>query len=177
VDLRQIKELMAVMEKTGTSKLQLKQEKFELVLERPSENSPPNLPDLLKHVEGKEDRLFQRQDQSFFKGAAIASAPMSHQPKPSGTHDGEGNTGDQKAKKGEVVKSPMVGTFYLSPSPDDPPFVKVGDSIAPDSILCIIEAMKVMNEIKAGMKGRLAEILVENSQPVEFGTPLFRIEP
>lgn len=69
----------------------------------------------------------------------------------------------------------MVGTFYSAPSPDSPPFVKVGDAVGEDSVLCIIEAMKVMNEIKAEKRGSIAEILVENGESVEFGQPLFRL--
>ena len=75
------------------------------------------------------------------------------------------------------VKSPMVGTFYRSASPDADPFVKPGDLIEADSTVCIIEAMKVMNEIKAETKGRIVRVLVENAQAVEFGQPLFEIEP
>jgi acetyl-CoA carboxylase biotin carboxyl carrier protein len=74
---------------------------------------------------------------------------------------------------GEVFKSPMVGTFYRASSPDSDPFVKVGDRVTPDRTLCIIEAMKVMNEIKAETDGEVAEILAQNGQPVEFGQPLF----
>jgi acetyl-CoA carboxylase biotin carboxyl carrier protein len=69
----------------------------------------------------------------------------------------------------------MVGTFYTSPSPDDPAFIKVGDRIDKNSVVCIIEAMKVMNEIKANVAGTIAEVLVESGQPVEFGTKLFRV--
>ncbi len=75
------------------------------------------------------------------------------------------------------VKSPMVGTFYRSASPDADPFVKPGDIVEADSTVCIIEAMKVMNEIKAEVKGRISRVLVENAQAVEFGQPLFEIEP
>ena len=70
----------------------------------------------------------------------------------------------------------MVGTFYRAPSPEAEPFCSVGDSISEDSTICIIEAMKVMNEIKAELNGRIVAILVENGEPVEFGQPLFRIE-
>lgn len=76
-----------------------------------------------------------------------------------------------------VIKSPMVGTFYLSPNPESPPFVKVGDHIGADSTVCIIEAMKVFNEIPAEMTGKIVAILVENGAPVEYGQPLFRIDP
>ncbi|MFA7331449.1 MAG: acetyl-CoA carboxylase biotin carboxyl carrier protein [Candidatus Delongbacteria bacterium] len=75
------------------------------------------------------------------------------------------------------VKAPMVGTFYRSPGPDKEPFVKVGDMIAPGKTLCILEAMKIMNEIEAELSGRVVEILVENGQPVQFDQVLFRIEP
>ncbi len=76
---------------------------------------------------------------------------------------------------GKTINAPLVGTFYTGPSPADPPFVKIGDQVEEETVVCIIEAMKVMNEIKAGIKGRVAEALVDNAQPVEFGTPLFRV--
>jgi oxaloacetate decarboxylase alpha subunit len=71
-----------------------------------------------------------------------------------------------------IVKSPMVGTFYRAPAPDAPPFVNIGDQVEPGKTLCIIEAMKIMNEIKAEVKGKVKEILVENAQAVEFNQPL-----
>lgn len=79
---------------------------------------------------------------------------------------------------GELVqfKSPLVGTFYRSPRPDAEPFVNVGDEVTPDKVICIIEAMKVMNEVKAEMHGIVREILAKNSQAVEYGEPLFVIE-
>ena len=76
---------------------------------------------------------------------------------------------------GLFVKSPMVGTFYSSPSPEQPPFVKVGDRVRENTVVCIIEAMKVMNEVKAGVNGVIAEILAHNAEAVEFGSKLFRI--
>jgi len=75
-----------------------------------------------------------------------------------------------------IVKSPMVGTFYRAPSPDNPPFVEAGQKAAKGSVLCIIEAMKVMNEIKAESSGLVIEILVENGENVEYGQPLFKIK-
>lgn len=74
------------------------------------------------------------------------------------------------------IKSPMVGTFYKAPSPEASPFVEVGDSVKVGDIVCIIEAMKLMNEIKTEVKGKIKEVLVENGEPVEFGQPLFLIE-
>jgi acetyl-CoA carboxylase biotin carboxyl carrier protein len=76
-----------------------------------------------------------------------------------------------------VIKSPMVGTFYKASGPDSPAFVKVGDRIGPDKTVCIIEAMKVFNEIPAGVSGQVVAILVENGAPVEFGQPLIKVEP
>jgi acetyl-CoA carboxylase biotin carboxyl carrier protein len=74
-----------------------------------------------------------------------------------------------------VIEAPMVGTFYRAPGPDEPPFVEVGDKVTADTVVCIIEAMKVMNEIKAGLEGVVAEVLTENGSAIEFGQPLFRI--
>ena len=82
-----------------------------------------------------------------------------------------------KSRAGNEFKAPMVGTFYCSPSPDAEPYVKEGDVVTPGQVLCIIEAMKLMNEIEAEEKGRIVEILVDDSQPVEYNQPLFRIEP
>lgn len=75
------------------------------------------------------------------------------------------------------IKSPMIGTFYRTPSPDSAAYVEIGTEVSPDTVVCIIEAMKVMNEIKAEAKGVITQILVENAKPVEFGQPLFKIRP
>ncbi len=75
------------------------------------------------------------------------------------------------------IDSPIVGTFYEAPAPDAKPFVKAGDEVNEDTVVCIIEAMKVMNEIKAEKRGRVRKALVENTQPVEFGQPLFELDP
>jgi acetyl-CoA carboxylase biotin carboxyl carrier protein len=84
----------------------------------------------------------------------------------------------QETKEGlhEIV-SPMIGTFYIAPSPDSPPFVEVGQEVKEDDTVCIIEAMKIMNEIKAEVNGRIVKVLVEDGGPVEFGQPLFLVEP
>lgn len=75
------------------------------------------------------------------------------------------------------IVSPMVGTFYKAPSPDSSPYVKVGDKVKEDSVVCIVEAMKLMNEIEAEVRGEIVEILVENGQLVEYGQPLFLVKP
>ena len=86
---------------------------------------------------------------------------------------------EQPAKDERLVdvSAPIVGTFYASPSPDAPPYVRAGDSVKAGSVLCIIEAMKLMNEIEADVAGVVREVLVDNGQPVEYGQVLFRIEP
>jgi len=76
-----------------------------------------------------------------------------------------------------VIKSPMVGTYYKASGPDSPPFIKVGDRIGPEKTVCIIEAMKVFNEIPSGVSGQVVAILVENGAPVEFGQPLVKVDP
>ena len=83
---------------------------------------------------------------------------------------------EQPEEEGTVIPSPMVGTFYRSPSPDASAFVQVGSVVEENSVVCILEAMKVMNEIKSGVSGKITEILVENGNPVEFGQPLFRVK-
>ncbi len=92
--------------------------------------------------------------------------------------EAEVNTAPAKAeeKSGELITSPMVGTFYEAPSPDSPPFVKVGDRVRKGQTLCILEAMKIMNELEAEYDCKILEILVQDGQPVEYDTPLFRVE-
>ena len=77
----------------------------------------------------------------------------------------------------KTIVSPMVGTFYASPSPDAPAFVKIGDSVSPEKTVCIIEAMKVFNDIQAEISGKIVDILVKNGAPVEYGAPLFKVDP
>ena len=82
------------------------------------------------------------------------------------------------ANTGEIdVKSPMIGTFYRSPSPEASAYIEIGSEVSPDTVVCIIEAMKVMNEIKDEVKGIITQTLVENGKPVEFGQPLFKVRP
>lgn len=88
----------------------------------------------------------------------------------------EGATKSAEPISGNIVTSPIVGTFYASPSPDKPPFVKVGDNVNAGDVVCIIESMKLMNEINSDFTGRVAEIYAKNGEPVEFGQKLMRIE-
>jgi acetyl-CoA carboxylase biotin carboxyl carrier protein len=102
---------------------------------------------------------------------AAASAPQTKINAGPGTASAEPHDANMA-----VIKSPMVGTFYTASSPESPPFVKVGTHVGPDTTVCIIEAMKVFNEIPAEISGTVAAVLVENGVPIEFGQPLFKID-
>ena len=100
------------------------------------------------------------------------------QPATAASHAPEIKNAQEKPKSNTIeIKSPMVGTFYRSPSPEAPPYVNIGDNIEVGQVLCIIEAMKLMNEIKSEVKGKIIDIHVENAEPVEFGHILFVVEP
>jgi acetyl-CoA carboxylase biotin carboxyl carrier protein len=105
--------------------------------------------------------------------AAPVPAPLAHVPAGPGAK-AEAKPAD---KPGVIVNSPFVGTFYRAPSPDSPPFVDVGAKVKKGQTLCIVEAMKLMNEIESEVDGAVAEIFAQNATPVEFGEPLFRIVP
>lgn len=122
-------------------------------------------------VEHDDDRIRIRRDPAAIVGAISQSvAPASTS---SVTPSAEATAADED---GVYVTSPFVGTFYRAPSPDGDPFVEVGDEIVAGQVLCIVEAMKLMNEIEAETAGTIVEVLVENGKPVEYGDRLFRIE-
>ena len=155
MELKQIKELMAAMEKAGIKRLRIKdKDENELELEREDESAPHAHP---------------------------ATMPIytHHEPPPRfPAHRGhfpEEPRAEDKKVDGKYITAPLVGTMYQAATPEDAAFVKVGDRVDESTIVCIIEAMKVMNEVKAGMSGTIAEILIDNAHPVEFGTKLFRI--
>jgi acetyl-CoA carboxylase biotin carboxyl carrier protein len=166
VDLKQIKELMTAMERAGIKKLTIKQKGGdELHLERQDENPSHS-----------------HQPVAAFYPPVYAHPPVKEAegairtPVQKAAHEETAAGKEHKQEKsGKFVSAPLVGTFYAAASPDDPHFVKVGDRVDENTVVCIIEAMKVMNEVKAGMSGTVAEILVDNAHPVEFGTKLFRI--
>jgi acetyl-CoA carboxylase biotin carboxyl carrier protein len=103
------------------------------------------------------------------------SPPLVVAPAATTAKEGPGAEGAAETAPLKEVVSPMVGTFYRSPSPDAPPFVEIGKPVTEDTVVCIIEAMKVMNEIKAEISGVVAEIIAENGKPVQFGQVLFRV--
>ena len=165
MDLKQIKDLMVAMEKAGIKKLTLKEKTgYELHLERQED-----FPSQPTHT------ISQHSHPSLFIPHPMPKVhEFSHAQAP---HHGVEESKAKPAEKveGKFISSPMVGTFYTAASPDDPVFVKVGDRVEENTLVCIIEAMKVMNEVKAGASGVVAEICLENGHPVEFGTKLFRI--
>lgn len=149
MDLKQIKEIITLMERAGIKKLSIKQKSGEeLHLERQEEHAPQSIP----------------------HPVAVFHPPVHHASHPVREEPVAGED-----KPGQFITAPLVGTFYTATSPDEPPLVKVGDKVSENTVVCIIEAMKVMNEVKAGKSGTVAEVLVENAHPVEFGTKLFRI--
>lgn len=163
MDLKQIKELMAAMERAGIKKLTIKQKGGDEVhLERQDENPSHS----------------QHPVAAFYPPVYAppppreAEGPARSSPVQKASHEEKEH---KQEKSGKFVNAPLVGTYYAAASPDDPHFVKVGDRVEENTVICIIEAMKVMNEVKAGISGTVAEILVENAHPVEFGTKLFRI--
>lgn len=163
---KQIKELMAAMERCGTTKLQIKKGSFELNIERESQNVivHSGRPSFESDEERPKFGLHQKANAPLPKSSDMAAA----------LHSIEENV--VKEAPGIFITSPMVGTFYAASSPDEADYVKVGDVVEKGRVVCIIEAMKVMNEIKATNAGTIVEVLVENGHPVEFGAKLFRIQ-
>ena len=130
-----------------------------------------NLTELEVEKDGVRIRLKRGQGGAYEKAVEFAPSSVSAPQETPVTVPG-------KVEKNTVeIKAPMVGTFYRAPSPEAPPYVNIGDTIDAGQVVCIIEAMKLMNEIKSEVKGKLVDIQVENSEPVEFGQALFVIEP
>ena len=155
IDLKKLKELVKLMTENDLTELDLQDEKGEHVTLKRGGGSQP-----VQYVQAP---------------AAPQAAPTPAPAAPAASSGG----GDAPAEDDGLVPitSPMVGTFYSSPSPDADAFVAVGSSISGDTVVCIVEAMKVFNEIKAETSGTVERIMVENGQPVEFGQPLFLIKP
>jgi acetyl-CoA carboxylase biotin carboxyl carrier protein len=170
VDLKQIKELMSAMGRSDIGKLKIKDGEFEIQLDRTND-------DQFERVENSASQPSHHRGNA--SHAHISTLPASESAMQTGElkrETGKAAELNHKEVESKFITSPMVGTFYHSPSPEDPSFVKIGDRVEEHTVVCIIEAMKVMNEVKAGVKGVVAELLVENSHPVEFGTNIFRIE-
>jgi len=152
VDLKDLKAIIDLMKKNSITELELERQEFKIRLKRAGGGGLPAGEDMI---------LPAYPAANMGTAVAMASAPL---PAPAQSSDME-------------IKSPMIGTFYRAPSPEAAVYVEVGAEVNPDTVVCIIEAMKVMNEIKAEVKGVITQILVENAKPVEFGQPLFKIRP
>lgn len=150
----EIKELMRLFGKSKLDRIQIKQKDFEIEMEKGGTVVVEAAPAA--------------------KAAPAVSTPAPASA-PTSTPAAE-ETRSEPAAKGELITSPMVGTFYAAPSPDSPPFVKVGDTVRKGQTLCILEAMKIMNELEAEYDCKILEILVEDGEPVEYDKPLFRVE-
>jgi acetyl-CoA carboxylase biotin carboxyl carrier protein len=148
VDLKEIRTLVDLMKKNGIAVFKMEKEGFKITMKTGEAGGPVHY---------------------------AASAPASAAPALPPSAPAEAPAAAAVAD-GIEIKSPMVGTFYASPSPENPPFVTIGQEITPDTVVCIIEAMKVMNEIKAEVSGTVVEIFSENGKPVQFGQTLFRLK-
>ncbi len=149
MDLKDIKAIIDLMKKNAIAEFELEKQDFKIKLKRGF-----GLPSTSEDVGVQ---TYMPAPAGMIPAGAPAPAPAS--------------TGELE------IKSPMIGTFYRSPSPEAPPYVEIGTEVNPESVVCIVEAMKVMNEIKAEVKGIITQVVVENAKPVEFGQPLFKIRP
>lgn len=169
-----IKELFALMQANEIAELKLEQQetKIHIVSKGAHVAAPPQVVPVMAGMPPM-GMVGMPQSAPVVQAASPqASEPGLHAAAESGKSGTAAQGGNTK-----TILSPMVGTFYSAASPEAPPFVQVGDSVSEETVLCIIEAMKLMNEIKAEMKGRISRILVENGVPVEYNQPLFLIEP
>ncbi len=151
MDLKEIKQIVDLMKRSSLTEFEIEEEGLKLRICR-------------KHGE----------TQTIVAAPAPAGVAAASAPAPVAAAPAE--PAKAAVDPAKLIKSPMVGTFYAAPSPESPSFVKVGDSVSADSTVCILEAMKVMNEIKAEVNGTIAEILVQNGESVEYGQPLFRLK-
>jgi len=150
IDISKLKELVALMAEHDLSEVDLKDEKESITLKRGG--------------------VMQAAPQVHYAPAPVQQAAPASAPAAAG---GSGAA----APAGPTIDSPMVGTLYLAPNPDSPPFVKPGQQVGPETVVCLIEAMKVFNEIKAEKSGTIEQILVKSGQAVEFGQKLFAVKP
>ncbi len=154
MDLKDIKAIIDLMRKNAISEFELERQEFKIRLKRGVNGAQAISFDDIGAVPGT--------PAAATAAALPAATPARGADSPAGAVE---------------IKSPMIGTLYRSPSPDASPYADVGTEVGPDSVVCIIEAMKVMNEIKAEVRGVITQVLVDNAKPVEFGQPLFKVRP
>ena len=150
MNLKEIKEILALMNENNLNEIEIERDGLKLKLK--------------KSVEG----LVMAAPSHHYAVESLPSPKASASPAVAGSAE---------ASKNKDIKSPMVGTFYLSPSPEAGPFVEVGHTVEIGQVVCIVEAMKLMNEIKSEVRGKVTEVSVQNAEPVEFGQTLFVVEP
>jgi len=158
MDIKQIQDLIRFVSKSGVNEVSIEQNDFKITIK--TNQAPTYVTANLPAAESAPAYLAQA------PAAAAAPAPATTTETPAAD-----------TSKLITVKSPMIGTFYRSSSPEKPMFVNVGDEIKPGSVLCIIEAMKLFNEIESEVSGRVVKVLVDNASPVEYDQPLFLVEP
>ena len=159
VNMEELRELIALLRENGLAELELENEGFRVRLRR-------------------ESSMYEAANVAASPPAAPVPAPVSPVPAPASTpaHPGtQATTAAAQDQDLHIISSPIVGTFYRSPSPTADAFVKIGSNVEQETVVCIIEAMKLMNEIQAEASGEVVKIYVENGQPVEYGQPLFGI--
>ena len=157
MDLKEIKAIIDLMKKNSLSEFELEEKDFKIKLKRPTASAAGAS---VTPIDDPELTAFAALSRST---AGTSPAPPAAGAPPPSNNDLE-------------IKSPMIGTLYRSASPDAEPYVEVGTEVGPETVVCIIEAMKVMNEIKAETVGEIVEVLVENGEPVEYGQPLFLVK-
>ena len=165
VNMEELRELITLMRENGVAELELEREEFRVRLRRDSVSSQSS------HV-GEAAHPTPAPAPAPEPVSGPAPAPVS------AAHPGaQATTAASQDQDLHIIPSPIVGTFYRSPSPTADPFIKIGTNVEHDTVVCIIEAMKLMNEIQAEASGEVVKIYVENGQPVEYGQPLFGIKP
>lgn len=181
IDLGKVEKLMSLMAQYGVDVVQAETGPEKISLAKSANalaglgnlNAAPQLTDGSVHMRSAANPSASHQAQS----AVAAPAPaVQTQAAPAATAAAPAQPAAKPVPEGTTISSPFVGTFYRSPSPDSPMFVDIGSKVKKGQTLCIVEAMKLMNEIEAEMDGEVVGILVENAKPVEFGTPLFVIK-
>ena len=170
MNLQDVKELMETMARTGVSVLDWDNCGSKIHLERKAEMIAESAENIMPI-----DYLKESQNN---KASEIIKSPTSKDTAGKTLPDSSGDNqqeAEDEEMAGEIIKSPVVGVYYSAPSPDSDPFIQVGSKVESGNTLCIIEAMKLMNEVTSSVDGEVADIYVENGQRVEFGQPLFRI--
>lgn len=162
MDFKQIQELIKIVNKSNIGELTIEQQEFKITI---------------KQKEEPVQQMIAAPQAMYAAPVAQAPAPASSAPAPQAGAPAAPVAAEPKADNLLTIKSPMIGTFYRSPSPDKPSFVQVGDEVAAGKVVCIIEAMKLFNEIESEVKGRIVKILVDDASPVEYDQPLFLVEP